>query len=424
MTPDLGGHVRTAFARTPLALAIFVPLAVGCQSLERANNRVYHAARSLITSSYHDPAAETKLAKADELFAAGKWKDAKDIYSDLADNTKNPVLLAEKARFFEAECLRELGKMPEAVASYHRMLQDCPMGVYREKATGHMYDIARGWLKTETLEQIAAEQAGTAPAWYERVPQMLPNPLDGSRPLLDAEGSALTALEHVNTYDPLGPNADKALYTLGYVHFYRGRFEEADQYFSQLVEMHKQSPLRPEAMKLAIMAKNNCTGGAVYDSQKASEALQLVRHAEATEIAAAKDEKLQQFLSRSKMAVHVQLAEKEYRRGEYYERTGHPAAAYFVYHEVCRKYAGTKYSDLAQTRITELKALEPKLAAERDAARTGIWARVNREWDRVIGNPVDLTPEPPVDPTPRDKPTTAPAPLPRSIQTDTTGNGR
>ena len=69
------------------------------------------------------------------------------------------------------------------------------MGVYREQACGKMYDIARGWLKADTLEQIAAEQAGTAPPWYERVPDMLPRPWDASRPLMDAEGSALNHLE-------------------------------------------------------------------------------------------------------------------------------------------------------------------------------------------------------------------------------------
>lgn len=407
-------------ARLPLAL---LPLVVGCQSLQRANDKVYHAARSLLTSSYDDPQAEHKLSKADDLFAAGQWKAAREIYTDLADNTRNPVLLAEKARYFEAECYREQGKLPEACASYHRMLQDCPMGVYREQACGKMYDIARGWLKADTLDQIAAEQAGTLPPWYQRVPDMLPRPWDNSRPLLDAEGAALNHLEQVNTYDPLGPNADKALYTLGYVHFYRGRFEEADQYFSQLVEMHKNSPLRPEALKLAIMAKNNATGGAVYDSQKASEALQLVHHAEATEADAAKDEKLKEFLTRSKMAVHVQLAEKEFRRGEYYERTGHPASAYFVYHEVCRKYAGTKFSDLAQARIAALKALQPKLEADREAAKNSTTARVRREWDRLVGNPVDLTPDPRPDPTPGSTPTAAPA-EPRRLQPDTTGSGR
>jgi tetratricopeptide (TPR) repeat protein len=418
-----GGTVPTAAVRLPLAVALLAPLAAGCQGLQRVQDRAYTAARSLITSSYHDPAAEDKLVKADELFRTGKYADAQDIYSDLAENTRNPVLLAEKARYFEAECQRERGRLAEAVATYHRMLQDCPMGVYKERACGRMYDIARGWLKTDTLDRIAAEQAGTAPPWYADLHTRLPDPLDRSRPLLDAEGESLQALEHVNTYDPLGPNADKALYTLGYVHFYRGRFEEADDYFSQLVDMHKQSPLRAEALKLAIMAKNNSTGGAVYDSTKASEALQLVRHAEATEAEYAKDDGLRQFLTRSKMAVHVQLAQKEYERGRYYERVNHPASAYFVYHEVCRKYAGTKYSDLAQARIAALKELQPKLEAEREAAKSSTWGKVRREWDRVTGGPVDLAPDAPADPVPGSAPAAAPV-VPANVQGDTTGSGR
>jgi tetratricopeptide (TPR) repeat protein len=410
----------TRLALFPLAL---LPLAVGCQSLGRAHDRAYESARSLLTSSYHDPNAETKMQKAEAQFADGRFADAEPVFRDLADNTRNPVLLAEKARYLEAECQRERGRLADAVATYHRMLQDCPLGVYKERACGRMYEIARGWLKEDTIDRIAAEQAGTAPPWYARPEKLLPNPFDPAKPTFDVEGEALRALENVNTHDPLGPNADKALYTLGYVHFYRGKFEEADQFFSQLVEVHKQSPLRPEALRLAVMAKNNSTGGAVYDSQKASEALQLVRHAEASEPEYTRDEKLAGWLTRQKMAVHVQLAEKEFRRGEYYERTGHPASAYFVYHEVCRKYAGTKFSDLAQARIAALKELEPKLAAEREAARNSTWGRVVREFDRLVGNPVDLTPEPPADPTPAGTPAARPA-APGRMQSDSTGSGR
>ena len=102
------------------------------------------------------------------------------------------------------------------------------------------------------------------------------------KPLVDQEGRALEALEHVHTHDVTGPTADKALFWCGYVNFIRGNFNEADHFFSQLVEMHKDSPLRPQAMAFAIQAKNNATGGAVYDGRKCAEALHLVHVAEAT----------------------------------------------------------------------------------------------------------------------------------------------
>ena len=336
-------------------------LASGCETLTQMRTSTYDAMRATLTSTYYDPNAEAKLANAEQLYAEGKYRQAQSIFADLADNTRNPTLLAEKARFLEGECLRQRKKLPDAVATYNRMLMDFPSGACRQQACDRMYEIAYGWLEAETLADLEAEQAGTRPPWWQRGPRW-PNLLDSSRPLLDTEGEALEALEHVQTHDIIGPNADKALFWLGYVHFYRGRFEEADQYFSTLVEMHKDSKLRPAALKMAIMAKNNSTGGSVYDSTKAAEALQLVHHAEATEPVYAQDEKEAAWLTRQKMAVRMQLAEKDFKTAEYYERTDRSASAYFLYELVCRRYPGTKYSDLAKARLAELEQLrrQPK----------------------------------------------------------------
>src|SRR5262245_48360098 len=93
--------------------AVVLP-AAGCQSMTKFKDSAYKSMRSLVTSSYHDPDAEAKLARGEELFAAGDFKGAQSLFADLADNTYNPTLLAEKARFYEAECLRERKKLPDA----------------------------------------------------------------------------------------------------------------------------------------------------------------------------------------------------------------------------------------------------------------------------------------------------------------------
>ena len=46
----------------------------------------------------------------------------------------------------------------------------------------------------------------------------------------------------------------------------------------------------------------------------------------------------------------TQQAEKDFQTAEYYERTGHPGSAVFYYELVRRRYAGTRYSDLATER--------------------------------------------------------------------------
>jgi tetratricopeptide (TPR) repeat protein len=396
------------------ALVAVALASVGCQSMGKLQDSAYNSVRSLLTSSYHDPDAEAKVARAEELFNAGEYRAAQALFADVADNTYNPVLLAEKARFLEAECLRQRRHFTDAVATYNRQLMDFPAGAYREQACTRMFEIAfHEWLEKETLAEIEAELAGTRKPWWER--QRMPNPFDPTRPLFDTEGEALKALENVHMHDLTGPNADRALFWCGYVHYYRHRFEDADHFFSQLVEMHKDSKYRPAALEMAIQAKNNSTGGAVYDSQKASEALQLVHHAEATSPEYARDSEKSAWLTRQKMAVRVQLAEKDFRMAEYYERTGHPASAYFYYELVCRRYPGTKYSDLAKARIAELEKVRQQMEQERATPRPpGTIDLLQREWDRLTGR------QPDEDPAERTRPKDAP---PRNLPPDI-GNPR
>jgi tetratricopeptide (TPR) repeat protein len=297
----------------------------------------------------------------------------------------------------------------DAIATYNRQLMDHTAGAYREKACTRIYDIAyKEWLEPEVLADIEAEQAGKKKPWWQR--QRVPNPFDDTHPLFDTEGEALKALENVSTYGGLqGPNVDKALFWCGYINFYRGRFEEADHFFSQLVEMHKDSKLRPAALEMAIMAKNNSTGGAVYDTQKAAEALQLVHHAEASEPVYAQDPKKTAWITRQKMAVRMQLAEKDFRTAEYYERTHHPASAYFYYELVCRRYPGTKFSDLSKKRLAALESVRKQVEAERKKPHEpSLLDQARSEWDYLTGKKDADKPE-------KTGPTDAPRTLPADI---------
>jgi TolA-binding protein len=397
--------------RLALALALVAAASAGCQSLSKLRKSTYNSARSMITSSYHDPEAEAKVAQGEELMQAGHYQQAEKLFNDVADNTYNPVLLAEKARFLEAECLRQRKHYMDAIATYNRQLMDHTAGAYREKACTRIYDIVyKQWLEPEVLADIEAEQAGKKKPWWQR--QRVPNPFDDTHPLFDTEGEALKALENVSTYGGFqGPNVDKALFWCGYINFYRGRFEEADHFFSQLVEMHKDSKLRPAALEMAIMSKNNSTGGAVYDTQKAAEALQLVHHAEASEPVYAQDPKKTAWITRQKMAVRMQLAEKDFRTAEYYERTHHPASAYFYYELVCRRYPGTKFSDLAKKRLAALESVRKQMDAERAKPHEpSLLEQARTEWEYLTGKKdADKDADKPEQTGPKDAPRTLPA---------------
>lgn len=351
----------------------------GCSTYRDFKTRMAESTRSLFGKSYTDTEAEQKLAAADEFFDAQNLSAARPIYAGLADNTRNPLLLAEKARFREAECYRLEKQYPKAVDTYHRLLQDHQAGAYRRAACKEIFEIADYWLD-DTRAEIEAANAGEKKPWI-RLPKWS-SLTDGTKPKIDQEGEALKALEFVWTGDLFGPYADKALFWSGYVHLHRGNFEEADECLSRLVEFHKESPLRPKAVELAVLSKNLATGGADYDGTKCAEAMQLIRSAEIG-IPQFRDPEQSAKLTQQKMVIRQQQAEKDFKRAQFYERTGHPGSAYFCYELVRRTYPGTKFSDLATERIDVLTA---KLEAEKNAPEeTGVMASVKTTIDKITG---------------------------------------
>jgi outer membrane protein assembly factor BamD (BamD/ComL family) len=174
-----------------------------------------------------------------------------------------------------------------------------------------------------------------------------------TKPLLDEEGRALEKLEQVRYNDMTGPLADKALFLAGSVKFFRKDYKEADHYYSQLVEMHPNSPFASQALELAIISKQMSTGGAAYDGRKVAEARRLVDTAlrNYPDLVSQKTD----FLNRQLFSITMQEAEKDYQVAEFYERTKHPCSAYFCYEVARRRYPGTKYFDLATERMNVLR---------------------------------------------------------------------
>src|SRR5438105_5394475 len=179
------------------------------------------------------------------------------------------------------------------------------------------------------------------------------------KPFVDEEGRALQALEWVHLNDITGPLSDKALFLAGGVKFYREDYREADHYFTQPVEQHKDSPLAPQAIELAIISKHMSTGGPDYDGRKVAEARIMVQKAlnNYKEFAQENND----FLMHQLVGITYQQAEKDYRMAEFWRRTGHPGSAYFYYEIVRRRYPGTRYDKLALEKMDLLRVqLEKK----------------------------------------------------------------
>jgi outer membrane protein assembly factor BamD (BamD/ComL family) len=300
--------------------------------------------------------AAKDLAGGHELYRRGEYAKAEKVFHKIADNTKNSPQIAEEARYYEAECLRRQARYPKAADTYNKVLVDFPAGTFREQAVQHMFEIANYWLDDTRKEMEENKEQHDGKRWVVW-PELVH--WEKTKPLLDEEGRAMEKLEQVRYNDITGPLADKSLFLAGSVKFFRRDYKEANHYYSQLVEMHPNSPFVEQAIKLAIISKELSTGGPDYDSRQLAEARRLVDTAlRAYPNLAAKDS---DFLNRQLYSIQMQQAEKDFRAAEFYERTGHPCSAYFSYEVVRRRYPGTKYFDQATERMQVLKAkLEKK----------------------------------------------------------------
>lgn len=367
------------------AAAALVLASAGCTSVRSFKDR--HNIARLFNSSYDDPQAGERLARAHEHFSAQQYDTARKMYKEIADNQMNPAEMAETARFMQAECRRMKSEYPEAVDTYHRLLLDFPTGAHRREACARIFEISDYWLDDfrDEIDRRKGEKGviGWRPRW--------PNLTDPSKPDTDQEGRALQALEYVSTHDVTGPTADKALFWCGYVNFIRGNFQEADHFFSQLVELHKDSPLRPQAIAYAIQSKNNATGGAIYDGRKCAEALQLVHMAEATVPELTQNPEMAEKMTRARFAIRSQQAEKDFRMAEYYERTGHPGSAVFYYELVRRRYAGTRYSDVATEKKEKL--LRDLAEGRKPINRNDPFAMLQVKWEETFGRKSEPNPD-------------------------------
>jgi outer membrane protein assembly factor BamD (BamD/ComL family) len=219
----------------------------------------------------------------------------------------------------------------------------------------HMFEIAMYWLD-DTRKEMREYEGKEDQTHFEIWPESLYLHLDKPKPLFDEEGRALEKLEQVRYNDMTGPYADKALFLTAAVRFYRGDYRDAEQAYSQLIEMYPNSPFIAQAIKLALIAKQLSTGGPSYDSRKLAEARKLIDTAyRSYPELVSKDSA---FLDRQLFSITTQQAAKDYNLAEFYKRTGHPCSAYFCYEIVRRRYPGTKYYEMA---TEQMQALRSKL---------------------------------------------------------------
>jgi outer membrane protein assembly factor BamD (BamD/ComL family) len=307
-----------------------------------------------------------ELEGAKKLFQENDFEKSEPIFAKLANNTKNPLPIAEESRYYEAECQRLKGDYRTAEGTYKRLLKDFRNGQYTDQANRRLFDIANYWLDETRKQMDAYEQNGGAIQWFAWPTSYIHFSKD--KPLFDMEGHAVQALEEVRLNDINGPLGEKALFYLATVKFFRQDYREADYYYTQLYQQFPNSTLAPKSLKQAIICKQICTGGSPYDGRTVEEARKLVDVASrAYPQLASKEEK---WLERQVISINMQQAERDFNIAEFYRRTGKPGSAFFYYELVRRRYQGTTFAEQATNRMAEIRGQVEREQATQQQAET------------------------------------------------------
>ncbi len=279
--------------------------------------------------------ARQMFAEADELFRQGNYKKALSLYRKAASQWPDSPI-EEDALLMQAECYFFLDQYPKANDLYENLLEEYENTRHLDIVMRRLFAIGRYW------EQLQQEK----PRWA-----LVPNALDRTRPLFDTTGNALAAYESVRLHDPTGPLADDSIMATANIYFLRGRYEDADYYYTLLREQYPQSEHQAMAHVLGLRAKLRRYEGPQYDGTVLDEAEELIQ----TMLIQFPDQLAEERdrLLVAQQAVRAQKAEREWKMAEYYAKTKHYGAARYYYRLVVNEYPDTRFAELAQQRMVE-----------------------------------------------------------------------
>ena len=291
-----------------------------------------------------NPKADAEFEAAESLYQQGKLVEAEAAFKKLAKDRKGTPW-GEKGQFYLAETLFQRGKYVAAHDNYETLISEYPGTLYRGKLVDREFAIAEIWLAQDDPKAKAEQKL----PWTAR--------FEGRTPLIDTNGHALRALEHVRQHDPDGPLSDDAVMRIAHEHMKAGAYELAAMHYDQLTTDHPKSPFLQEAQLSSIDAQIKNYIGPEYDASGLDKARELIKQTMATfPDRPENNEKLYHTLD----LINDQYAERAYITGDYYRRTGKVASAEYYFGMIRHKWPKSEWAAKAKTDLAALAKMPRK----------------------------------------------------------------
>jgi outer membrane protein assembly factor BamD (BamD/ComL family) len=294
-----------------------------------------------MTKAPKDPKADAELQSALTLFQQGKFEEAEKAYTKIAKDRKS-TSWGETAQYYLAETQYQRGKYVDAHDSFEKLHADYPVTEYLDKLVSREYAIAQLWMQQDDPK---APKDKLLP-WYSR--------FDGRLPIIDTQGYALKALEHVRHNDPTGPLADDAALQIAEYYVNHHDYESASLYYDQFIAEYPKSPFLQKVQHAAIDARLKAYLGPEYDASGLEKARIMVQKTMKT---FPERQASYEGLYHTLDVINNAEAEKAFLTGTYYKRVGKIPAAEFYLGKIPQRWPNSPWAVKAKGELASLAKL-------------------------------------------------------------------
>ncbi|MEM6690852.1 MAG: tetratricopeptide repeat protein [Planctomycetota bacterium] len=279
-------------------------------------------------STLDDRARRSAFAKAAKLFRRA---------ADAAPGSA----LEQDALFMQGESLFFADQLRAASEAYTSLQEKHPRNRHTDRIAQRQFSMTRYW--------IEAKQA--TPAWE------LVNLFDSSRPRVDADGHAIRVLDQIRYDDPTGRLADDATMAAAAEYLRQKRYEEADEFLTDLRETFGDSEHQFMAHLLGIRAKLEMYAGPRYSELVLDEASKLIRQTRNRFPDKLSDPEYGELVARAAKEIDFHQAERMISRARYREKRGENRAAISRYQQLLQDHPNTPQAEEAREKLESLGSL-------------------------------------------------------------------
>ncbi|MEM0925129.1 MAG: tetratricopeptide repeat protein, partial [Planctomycetota bacterium] len=301
------------------------------QDIEQA--REYYQKGDQVFREASDKEQSSK-PRARMFLAAAKWFGK-------AGNTAEGSALQQDALFMQAESYYFANDLNNARDTYEKLQQDFPRNRHSDRAAARLFSIGKYW--------IDVTKSG-GDSW-------LPNLFDETLPLMDTDGHAIKVLDQIRYDDPTGSIADDATMAAAMEHLRAGRFEQADEFLTDLRETFTDSQHLFLAHLMGIGCKLQVYRGPRYSATYLDEAAELIRLTKRRFPNELREPKYAEHMAKFTAEVAFHQAEDLAERARFREKQQRYGAAGEIYKQLLRDYPTTPQAEQARETLAQIEAL-------------------------------------------------------------------